>query len=948
MTHRALAIIFSLLALPTLAQETKTLQDFESPADLRTWDFKQKSASLSDQHATHGQHALRISASEYMNSFRLPRDWSGHDALELDIFVEGDAPVSGSLLIADEPWQKSGGTYWNRHNGSFNLRPGANTLSIPVNGLYRGEAGSRNHDLPYNIDPKQIIRLDLGFKTKSANPTWLYLDNLRLTKESRPAGILAFDLGPADQTVSPGFTPIGPTTVHGKNGKTAGLDHAGSDGFARDDTFPTRLYRDDILMDGFTFVADVPEKSGTYHAWVMYNDLGYWGGEQATYRTRKIIANNQPAVSEDRKGAGPTDYLFHFESVEPHPGDNLWDTYMSYLFTPRRFTCKAENGQIRLKFNADAGQSCKVAAIILYPDSIKAEAEKWLADVERRNRNEFESRAVFLGPQPKPLNIPADAKQKGYWLGFPTLEQDVTFADAPASASAADAMPPRDAAQGQRLSFTFAVRPLRDFPAPAQFTATDLKSTTGQTLPASKIDLRYVHHALHRNFNDIAYTIGPDTLRPLTGANLKLTKNLTRQFWITLHVPDNTPAGRYTSTLTLTAGDLRISLPLTVNVLPFKLDEPDFAMGFFGTSLPQQIRQSRGEDAWRELFTTLRQAGMNSFSGGPAVHFSGLDAKGKPLLDFTAVDHFMKLAREAGFTKELNAYGGPGMVSGLHDSYVIGQTGRDWEKRTGKPFPELLKIVWSAVRDHAREHNWLPIAYEFTDEPRVLEQANEQLELMKLYRENVPFVNIGGSYSVDWNKSDPFDQAVQEIFKTLAWSSLNLHTQTDLDMANKFHKALYIYNQGRTRYSFGAYQWAEMHKGIKGRMQWHLLALHGYQFFDLDGREPDTAMINWTSHGILPTISLARCREGADDFRFATTLYNRAQKQNTPAAKDALNWLEQINTQIPVGHNTAPKNFNDESFRNQCIEKLIALTSEQAKLSIRQSTRIEFHSRPFS
>jgi hypothetical protein len=36
---------------------------------------------------------------------------------------------------------------------------------------------------------------------------------------------------------------------------------------------------------------------------------------------------------------------------------------------------------------------------------------------------------------------------------------------------------------------------------------------------------------------------------------------------------------------------------------------------------------------------------------------------------------------------------------------------------------------------------------------------------------------------------------------------------------------------------------ARLHKGIRGRMQWHLLALHGNQFFDLDGREPDTAML---------------------------------------------------------------------------------------------------------
>src|SRR5262249_6335914 len=160
-------------------------------------------------------------------------------------------------------------------------------------------------------------------------------------------------------------------------------------------------------------------------------------------------------------------------------------------------------------------------------------------------------------------------------------------------------------------------------------------------------------------------------------------------------------------------------------------------------------------------------------------------------------------------------------------------------------------------------NNWLPIAISMIDEPRVLDQARDNLELVKLYREFAPWVNAGGSYSVEWNKTEPFYQAVQELFKAAKWSSLNLHSQVDLDKAKEFGSEVQIYNQAITRYSFGAYQWAEMRKGVKSRMQWHLLALHGYQFFDLDGREPDTAMINWTSHGIVPHLDLHRCREGA-------------------------------------------------------------------------------------
>ena len=170
----------------------------------------------------------------------------------------------------------------------------------------------------------------------------------------------------------------------------------------------------------------------------------------------------------------------------------------------------------------------------------------------------------------------------------------------------------------------------------------------------------------------------------------------------------------------------------------------------------------------------------------------------------------------------------------------------------------------------------------------------------------------------------PFDKAVQEIFKTLTWSALNLHAQIDLDKGKEFGREVQIYNQGTTRYSFGAYQWAEFRKGITARMQWHLLALHGYQFFDLDGREPDTAMINWGRNEIIPTQKLARCREGADDFRFAVTLWNLAEKHKDRAeAKAAQAWLEEVSQKIGVNQNQRPAGFmDDESFRNKCIEHI--------------------------
>jgi hypothetical protein len=908
------------------ATEVRVLHDFEEEGELRAWEQKLNSAALSDRHVTHGRRSLRISMGEYLVNWS-SQDWSGFDSLDADVFVGGDEPVTVTVLVGDQAWIDTGRDYWNRHNSTIMLRPGANRMSIPLGGMYRGEAGSRNNDIKRNIDLDSIRRFDLGFANRSGEGA-IYIDKVRLVNESPPAGVLAFDLGPDDQSVFAGFTPIGPSTVYGRDGNSAGFRHAIPGGIARDSIFPTRLYQDFVGLHEGEFVVDVP--NGTYNGWVVFEDLGYWGGETARYRRRVIEAEGRPVVVEEPGPAGESDYLFRFESIEPKPGDSLWELYAEQLFRPRRFQVAVNDGQLNLRFPAETFLNAKVAAIIIYPEGAVGAAE-WVEQVERRNREEFESQAVFLGPHPKPLDVPADAVAQGWWLGFPSIEDEVFFSDAPGEA---EGVLSRRAARGQRISYTFAIRPLTEQGGqPVSLVSSDLIGPNG-SIPAERVDLRYVHHYASRGFNTIAYTIRPQTLRTLDDANLMLEKDLTRQFWVTVHVPDDAAPGTYTGELSLRAGPVETTLPLSVEVLDLELDEPDFLMGFYGLSVPRELPRPY-EEALRELLALLRESGMNSFSGGPDLTFSGLDESGQPILGFEAADRFFRISREEGFTNAVFSYGGPGMVTGLHGQYVVGNAGRSWEEKTGRPFGELLNIVWSAVEEHAKQQQWPTILYNFTDEPRVLDQATEQLELMKLYREHAPSVKIGGSYSVHWDSDQPLDQVIQEIFRTLTWSAVNLHGQADIDRAQEYGSDLYIYNQGRSRFSFGAYQWAQMRKGVRGRIQWHTLALHGYQFFDLDGREPDTAIINWSSRGIIPNIQLAQCREGADDFRYAVTLWNLASRHEGNAdADEAREWLQRISDSIPAGNRRVPDDFpGNEEFRERCIEYLQQVQSAAQRVA---------------
>src|SRR5689334_23120335 len=99
MKMKTIPFFCALLALTTsafAAQEVKLLNDFETDADLKVWDAE-GSVSLSDQHATHGTKSLKVEPGKSIKISK-PQDWSGFESLEIDCFVDGDAPISVAVI----------------------------------------------------------------------------------------------------------------------------------------------------------------------------------------------------------------------------------------------------------------------------------------------------------------------------------------------------------------------------------------------------------------------------------------------------------------------------------------------------------------------------------------------------------------------------------------------------------------------------------------------------------------------------------------------------------------------------------------------------------------------------------------------------------------------------------------------------------------------------------
>ncbi|MCK4282768.1 MAG: hypothetical protein KAX44_00510, partial [Candidatus Brocadiae bacterium] len=330
--HCAVALAAMMLCGSVAAQEALLLSDFEDAAALQEWEINAGTPALVTEGATHGKQALQITFDPtaryhgaYMYWRRVPRDWSRFDALAVDVLNPNAEPVAGYVLIADRAWEEGGRTYWNRHNASTTFAPGRTTWVIPVRGLYRGEAGSRNNDIKRDIDPDSIVRLDFGFGARGTTGR-IIVDAVRFVKASRPAGVWAFDFGPPSQSVMPGWTPVSHESRYAPEqgfgwGPQGGTPWNGAD---RDTTFGTMLLRDFCEAGGYNFHVDVPP--GRYRIIVFYENCGYWGGEQAMHRERRILANGRLAWEESRPD-GPAHALYRFEDVEP-VGVDIWDTYM--------------------------------------------------------------------------------------------------------------------------------------------------------------------------------------------------------------------------------------------------------------------------------------------------------------------------------------------------------------------------------------------------------------------------------------------------------------------------------------------------------------------------------------------------------------------------------------------------------------------------------------------
>ena len=885
------ALLFGSVAL---AQQVKVLCDFENQEDLRRAQVE-AGAELTTEHASHGARALTRKSGEAVTTSGF--DFTGasqYDWLAFDVFNPQDEPRSLLIVIRDPIGEKEG--YWGRYNGSLTLRPGMNHVKLPINNLFRGEKGSQPMKDKGPVVAEKITQVAIvpGYGEKS--PGVFYLDYIRLEKEERAAevpGMRRFDFGPPTQTVFPGFTPVTYDTTYTKQ-QGFGLHHAQWANAARDDQFPNSLYGDYCDVRDNPFTVDVP--NSRYAVEVVYDDTGYWGGEFKPFRERSIVAEGKTFSLERATDEEALARYCHFQDTEPLPGQDIYRTYVVHRFTPRTFTVEVTDGQLELLFKADEGMIAKVASIVIYPAERKAEGEAWLADLAKRLRTEWEGLWVYVDPTNPNAGaaLPAEATAGDYVLFVPPLEADVNFAYTPTAAELRKELVAR-AARGEYEPLLVGIRPLRDL-GPVTVEVSDLVSGSGR-IPAGAVEVRVVRHLTSRR-GESRFTIAPAVLLPFESLDLK--KELTREFWLTVHVPEEAEPGEYSGQVTLRSADGKSeAIPVTLTVHPFTLEEADFAFGLFWVD-PNlgEVYGPESERYWQaeeQLLRMLREHGFTSFTGSPLPSITGVK-NGEAVLDFTDFDRFWKLALSLGFRRDYQSYG-----------RGVRNLNKETAQQYGVSYEQLIRSAFKQLREHSQAMGVPDMTYSLCDEPRTEEQYQRLFAELAIWKRAAPWA-MAGYISLTKDQLAKADDPHRKIFDMLTVPIVNVHDAEVLEYARKERKRVDIYNQGTSRFSFGLYQWREKLAGVGGRWQWIMNIAHGDPYYDLDGREPDPCFVYFRTDGLAPAVRMAIAREGIDDLRYITTAVAMAKKaqqagnaQAKAAAKSALARIDQAMSKLQVG-----------------------------------------------
>lgn len=274
---------------------------------------------------------------------------------------------------------------------------------------------------------------------------------------------------------------------------------------------------------------------------------------------------------------------------------------------------------------------------------------------------------------------------------------------------------------GEYEPLNFVIYPLRDFKG-VRVAFSELRSTSGQRILPSSIDVRYVKYMWVRpNYTMVGTCYqAPDVLIPMTVADL--TKGENFRVWATVRVCEGTPAGVYVGKAAVLCGDKKIhEVSVKLRVLPFVL-EKDHGLGFaMYYNHPYAEMHIAPDPFSREWFRKLAEAdhadmaahGMNGITMNVR---SPAPKDGKWKFDFDNLAEVIDLCRRNGFGRPM-PLGIPTFATyGKYVKTPIGSHMRNVQIPPQAFFDDVTDMV-AAIESERKIRQWPEFLYYPVDEP---------------------------------------------------------------------------------------------------------------------------------------------------------------------------------------------------------------------------------------
>ena len=396
------------------------------------------------------------------------------------------------------------------------------------------------------------------------------------------------------------------------------------------------------------------------------------------------------------------------------------------------------------------------------------------------------------------------------------------------------------------------------------------------TIRTVEFDPRYIPSDYFDYHIEGGRVVGIPTYLP-ERSSVEVTEGKNAAFWLTFSVPPDARPGQYEIPLRLILndGNQTVTLPVTVEVLPFELPRAKIAYGMYFRPSAKTLKNSRDRspEMLRVYWRDMARHGMTSAT---LYNYTRLhDDAGTLKLDAVPTIEWLKQMIEDQLVTA--------------DVPVMFLDGGGIDLRN----PRATEIL-AALKTEVQIRGWPEFLYYGPDEPVVSEQSLAKLNSLQPVRQSLRIVTaISDHAAVAY--ADLLDVFVVNVGRTTP-EFQKLAAEKGVELWNYT-----CHNRGRgnapfQRYYAGVYTWALR---LKGNFIW----AYTENFVRENGKylpwSPIYCYVVPSDEGLLPSIAWEARREGVEDYRLLILLEDLIARQpESDVARQAMKWLDTIRGRV--------------------------------------------------